>query len=451
MSAALKKIDAKHLEEVRAHYENYPYPVREPATERDYLYMPITEAFDGMNHFCFEGRLNIRKGFRALVAGGGTGDAIIGLAEQCRDYPACELVYVDMSQASMRIAKERAKVRGLANIRWVHDSLLNIPNLGVGKFDYINCSGVLHHLASPTEGLAALRSVLKDEGAMGIMLYAQYGRMAVYMMQEALRMLNRDEPNLQTQVDHAKAVLNNLPPTNWFLNSSPMVINEVRSGDIAIYDLLLHSQDRAYSIPQLYEFMEGAGLHILQMFSDDFALGNDQYNPVLYIKDPVLLEKVRSWPVREQQTLAELLHGKIEKHTFYAAPNPRKPADYRNLNMIPCMGQMGEKVAGLLTDIIDNADGLVDVTSVSSKARVMFLKTPHASRILKLVDNTRSLHEIFSMVIANVGKNAPDIQTLAMEFENFFLALNKYNWMFMRAKNSEPALGLSFMQNRVPL
>ncbi len=452
MSAALKKIDGKHLEEVRRHYEDYPYPMRNPEDDRTQLAMPLMETLCAMNHFCFEGRLNIRKGFRALVAGGGTGDAAIGLAEQLRDYPQCEVVYVDMSQASMKIAKRRAEIRQLNNIRWVHDSLLNIPNLGLGEFDYVNCSGVLHHLASPTEGLAALRSALKEDGAMGIMLYAQYGRMAVYMMQEALRMLNRGEPNLQTQVDTAKAVLNNLPPSNWLLNSSKIIIDEARGGVIALYDLLLHAQDRAYTIPQLYEFMETAGLNILHFFSDDFKLGNDQYNPAYYIGDKDLLARVRTWPVREQQTLIELLHGKFEKHTFYAAPTPRKPADYKDLEMIPCMGQIAGKMLDELPGMIDKTEGVVDVTSPVYQSRAIFLKTPHAAAIMRLMDDRRCLREIFEKIIADAGgSNVPTIEDLHMEFENFYQPMHKFHWMYMRAKNSEPTLNLHMMQDRVPL
>ena len=83
----------------------------------------------------------------------------------------------------MDIAKQRASIRGLNNITWMHTSLLDLPSLDIGKFDYINCSGVLHHLESPQEGLAALNSVLKQDGAILIMVYAKYGRTAIYQIQ----------------------------------------------------------------------------------------------------------------------------------------------------------------------------------------------------------------------------------------------------------------------------
>ena len=47
--------------------------------------------------------------------------------------------------------------------------------------------GVLHHLADPDAGLAALRDVLAPDGAMHLMVYAPYGRTGIYMLQEFCR------------------------------------------------------------------------------------------------------------------------------------------------------------------------------------------------------------------------------------------------------------------------
>src|SRR6202012_1440524 len=55
------------------------------------------------------------------------------------------------------------------------------------SFDQIVCTGVLHHLADPDAGLCALRSVLRQDGAMHLMVYAPYGRAGIYMLQEFCR------------------------------------------------------------------------------------------------------------------------------------------------------------------------------------------------------------------------------------------------------------------------
>src|SRR5690606_33952013 len=114
---------------------------------------------------------------------------------------------LDFSKASMEIAKARAKIRKLTNIKWINDSILNLPKLGIGKFDLINCVGVLHHLESPDEGLQSLKKVLKPEGGMSLMVYAKYGRTGLYHVQEIMQMVNENETNRQKEVENGWTIV----------------------------------------------------------------------------------------------------------------------------------------------------------------------------------------------------------------------------------------------------
>jgi 2-polyprenyl-3-methyl-5-hydroxy-6-metoxy-1,4-benzoquinol methylase len=83
---------------------------------------------------------------RALIAGGGTGDATIMLAQQlARAGRPGTVTWLDRSAAALRIAQARAAARRLSNIDWQQRSLLELPGSGLGPFDYIDCCGVLHH------------------------------------------------------------------------------------------------------------------------------------------------------------------------------------------------------------------------------------------------------------------------------------------------------------------
>ncbi len=441
--------DENYLRDVREHYENYPYPLVNPEDEFTRLYMPICESFDRMNFYCFEGKRDFTKNFRALVAGGGTGDAVIALAEQLRD-SGQEVTYVDMSEASMNIAQQRAKNRGLTNIRWIRDSLLNIPTLGLGEFDFVNCSGVLHHLADPDLGLQTLASVLKEDGAMAIMVYATYGRSAVYPMQQALRIVNRDEPNLQKRVDNAKAILNHLPSTSWFPHSPPEIIGEVQS-DIGIFDLLLHSQDRSYTIPELYEYVEKQNLNLIHLFPEHLAFGARQYDPIFYINDATLEAKVRAMPLREQQALAELLHGKIFKHTFYAAKTPRTPPALGDLDYIPYFGTDVSNAQANIADAIRDADTIVYLEERTTQSHTSFAKSPHHETIVRAIDGVRTLREVFRIVIDsyNGRKGAPNYPQLMSEFTPMYHALNTFYWMFVRTPHSSRCQTYNELQSRV--
>ncbi|MBN8543824.1 MAG: class I SAM-dependent methyltransferase [Alphaproteobacteria bacterium] len=449
MSALPQTDDTNYLRQVREQYENYPYPPVNPQNEKHKFTMPVTEAFDHLNHACFGGRRDFRKQFRSLVAGGGTGDSAIALAEQLRG-TGNEVVYIDMSEASMKVAQERAEIRGLTNIRWIRDSLLNIPKLGLGKFDYINCSGVLHHLSNPDEGLKVLSEALADDGAMSIMVYAQYGRMAVYQMQEMLRIVNEGEANLQTQVDNAKIILNSMPHTNWFIHSSQMIRNEILGGDNAIYDLLLHTQDRAYTIPQLYEFLGKATLNLVELFSDDRVIGHRLYDASYYLTDPELIEKVSHWPVKEQQELAELLHSKIEKHTFYATKQLVTPPSPNDLAMVPHLGfNVYSEHAPLLEVIRTNAEETVTIRQESTGAIVTLKHTPHLPELFAAIDGKRPLGEIIKSV-QQVSTSKPTTEQLIAEFENLFTPMRNALWMFLRHKDTAEVLHHDVFQARIP-
>jgi hypothetical protein len=73
--------------DVQRHYEHYPYPARIPEDERSRVIGTWLDDLGLLNHHCFRGRRRFNDGFRVLLAGGGTGDGTIFLAEQLRDTP----------------------------------------------------------------------------------------------------------------------------------------------------------------------------------------------------------------------------------------------------------------------------------------------------------------------------------------------------------------------------
>lgn len=303
-----------HLSVVKDQYEALPYPPRNPADESQRLVQTFFDNLLILNHYCFRGRLDFRSGFRCLVAGGGTGDSIVYLAEQLRFFDA-EVVYLDLSEASRAIAEARARRRGLTNIRWITGSIMDVPALGLGKFDYINCYGVLHHLESTEAGLAALNSVLKDDGAMGIMLYGKYARREVYDLQELLRDYLPPGIAIAEKVALGRKLLDSLPDSNSFKRNIAMWQEEYSPegyGDAGFYDLLLHSQDRCFDIPEIYELAAGQALHVV-----GFPCRGERYDPCNLVSDPEVRKRLAAMPIAEQQVLAEKICCTLRKHEFF--------------------------------------------------------------------------------------------------------------------------------------
>jgi len=98
----------KYVAAVREQYERYPYPLREPEDERARLLTTWNDHLAQINHYCFAGKQGFRDGFKVLVAGGGTGDNVIFLAEQLRDTDA-RIVHLDLSAASLAVAQARCQ------------------------------------------------------------------------------------------------------------------------------------------------------------------------------------------------------------------------------------------------------------------------------------------------------------------------------------------------------
>lgn len=194
-------------DDLRGQYENYPYPPRSPADEAKRLIVGSPSQILEIDHHIFAGGRDPARPFRALVAGGGTGDATVMLAQRHADAGIeAEIVRLDISEASLAVAKARIGARGLSNARFVHGAIEDLPSLGLGTFDYVDCCGVLHHLADPVAGLRALAGSLGPDGGMGIMVYAPLGRTGVYHVQAMLRMIAGDAADPE-RIDVAKRLL----------------------------------------------------------------------------------------------------------------------------------------------------------------------------------------------------------------------------------------------------
>ncbi len=86
------------MDPVRRQYETYPYPERDPADEAKRLIEGSPSHPVEIDHFLYRGRRDWSQPFRALVAGGGTGDGLIMLAVKLADIgcPA-EITYLDLA------------------------------------------------------------------------------------------------------------------------------------------------------------------------------------------------------------------------------------------------------------------------------------------------------------------------------------------------------------------
>jgi SAM-dependent methyltransferase len=290
-------------EDVREFYERYPYP-RPIENLEKYQQLWQDRQRRRVDYHLFWPSRAYREDPSILIAGCGTSQA----AKHALRWPAAEVTGIDFSATSVRSTEELKRKYHLNNLR-VHQLPIDRVNDLQTSFDQIVCTGVLHHLADPDAGLRALRGVLKPDGAMHLMLYAPYGRTGIYMLQDFCRRIGIHATDAEIQ--DLIAALKGLPPGHPLenlLREAPDFRQEA-----AVADALLHPQDRAYSVPQLFDFIERAGLRFGRWLKQ--APYTPHCGSVAKIPQASRLAQL---PLAEQYAAVELFRGTMLRHSIVA-------------------------------------------------------------------------------------------------------------------------------------
>ena len=377
--------------QLAAQYEAYPYPARDPREEARRLIIGSPSHLREIDHWVFGARRPAGQPLRALVAGGGTGDGTIMLAQQMAwAGRAGDVTWLDRSGTARGIATARAAARKLDNIRFEAGSILELPGSGLGPFDYIDCCGVLHHLPDPLAGLRALVSVLAPGGGLGLMVYAPHGRTGVYMLQDALRLLAPPGETPAARVDAAKRLWRQAPETAW-LRRNPWLTDHISGGDAGIYDLLLNPRDVAFTVPALAALVAAAGLRIACWVEPV------RYDPTSYISDPKLRARMAGLDPVQRAALAEAVTGNMGIHIIYCvrAEDPLAAPPWEDPASVPLLREMdGTALAQGLP-----RDGTIPVSFDGLRVNLPLPRL--AGAILQRVDGRRSLGEIADALAAN--------------------------------------------------
>ena len=242
------------------------------------------------------------------------------LGEQLR-HRHSETVYLDFSKTSMSFSQLRAKMRGTLDIVWVIDWIESIRRLGLGKFDFVGCTGVLHHLKNPQTGLNTLGEAQSDNGGAEFMVYGSYGRTGIYQIQNLMRIINQRDSTMKGELKAARYILNILPADHWFRH---IQFSDVQTmGDTGIYDLLLHKRDVSYTIRALYEWVCMGGYKFV-----DHSLPENRLPLSIHmrINSSLLFSKLAKKDISAQETVSEIMVGNIKLHDAYASKIPRSEA-----------------------------------------------------------------------------------------------------------------------------
>jgi SAM-dependent methyltransferase len=219
---------------VRAQYEENPYP----------RWVRTRTVFT-------QEELKTSRNPRILVAGCGTGQNAIVTALR---FAGASVLAIDFSSASLGYAQRKTNELGLKNIEYRRADLLALGGYGE-RFDLIECSGVLHHLEDPAEGLRILAALRKPGGLMRVGLYSRLGRRQILRARELIAARG------------FKADLEGIRACRAALRDDPQFAQIVRNEDFysasGCRDLLFHVHEHNFTLAQVEAMLARLGLRFL--------------------------------------------------------------------------------------------------------------------------------------------------------------------------------------------
>ena len=292
---------------VAGQYRRWVYP--EPITDLDAWLEGNWEWFDPSHaQPLFWPDRDPRPNLAILVAGCGANQAAV----IAHTNPSATVTGIDVSDASLDHQRRLIRSHGLDNLALHLLSIERIDELGRDS-DLVISTGVLHHMADPTVGMAALGRCLRPDGVLAVMLYARYGRLGVAMLQDAFRDLGlgQDEGSLEV----VRSTIAALPPDHPLRASLPIAPDLAH--DTGLIDTFLHERDRDYTVDGCLELVAAAGLE----FDDWFLKAPYQSHDDL---GPTVLSALSRLPVRQRWAVMERLNWRNGCH-FFTACRPERP------------------------------------------------------------------------------------------------------------------------------
>jgi hypothetical protein len=202
------------------------------------------------------------------------------------------------------------------------------------------------------------------------------------LLQDILRRLGAG-PNAEG-LKTARELLKFVPSNHYLISPTGKPPHDL-ADDAGVVDMLLHPQDRAYSVPEIMEFVAAAGL-IFAGWSDNGLYCADRF------LSGGLLERVLALPVAEQWAVIDNLTVLNDRHDFFVRKTQSTrflirfdTDDY--LSYVPHV-RSGVRLAGDVNALV--------LTRPSPQGEVAIPISRSEALMLEQVDAKKSVSEILS-------------------------------------------------------
>ena len=257
LSTEIKKlglIKDKTSIEVKNQYEESPYPRWKNCNTKVNNKISAIEKINNQikPNYIKPKLFNSTKKVDVLVAGCGTGEHLFHIL----DYSNAHFTGIDLSSSSLSYAKRKINELKINNIDLVQMDILEV-NLLKKEFDIIECSGVLHHMCKPVEGLKALLGILRKNGLLKIGLYSELARQDIIKTKEYI-IRNNIKSNLNDIRKFREEIIS---------GKYPEIQSIIRWPDFystsEFRDLCFHAKEHRLTINQIEEILDSHKLKFL--------------------------------------------------------------------------------------------------------------------------------------------------------------------------------------------
>lgn len=200
-------------------------------------------------HCCGVERDDFEDG-EVLDAGCGTGEYALWFASE-----GARVTGIDLSGASLEEARSYADEHGLDRATFERRSVLD-TGFESGRFDFVYCTGVLHHTPAPRRGFRELCRLVRPGGKMLVSLYNRAGFLPREIRWRLVRLFADEDPD-----DRVRWGRRFFPRT-----AERLVDKELSDPEARLYDYFGVDRQSRHSVGEVLGWFDDAGLEYCGSF-----------------------------------------------------------------------------------------------------------------------------------------------------------------------------------------
>src|ERR1041385_520645 len=249
-------------------YGRFQYPWRPMAFDQvmdpDFETIMLNQTIGSWDHSEF------RRNPRVWVAGCGTNQAVFTALR----FPGGTVLGSDLSETSLDTAASTARMIGVSNLQLKQESLNDIPYKS--EFDYVLCTGVIHHNANPAKTLSRLAESLKPDGLLELMVYNRIHSALPVAFQKAIGLLGYDGNNTDftSKLGLAKSLIQAISTPSEMMRFLEHFKN---CSEAELADVLLQPIEHSFTLSSFFDLLQQCGLEIVAPCINIFDKARESY------------------------------------------------------------------------------------------------------------------------------------------------------------------------------